>query len=247
VEVARLLHEIGACWRDLPDAVLDAGSPRALERLRRVGELDLTLRRMSTPHVGLLVNLAVGCLAEDECYLNVGLWQGYSFLSGVIGNEAKRCIGNDDFSMYVGGTGWNGPDARQRDFGDPRSIFRAELARVGGPRTEFVEGDCWELLRRWGRDGRPAIGFYFYDGDHGYDAQLRALTAALPHLSPECAILVDDTNLSAVASANRDFLRKHPDFELLLSLPTPANHWPTWWNGIELLGRTRARGARAGV
>jgi hypothetical protein len=162
----------------------------------------------------------------------------------VIGNGAKTCIGNDDFSMYVGGTGWSGPDAQQRDFGDPRSIFLEELGRVGGARAEFVEGGCWDLLRHWGREGRPPIGFYFYDGDHSYDAQLRALTAALPHLSPECAILIDDTNVEAVALANRDFLRKNPEFELLISLPTPANHYPTWWNGIELLGRTRSRGVK---
>lgn len=238
MNVSGFLSCVKRTWVDLPNAVLNADDPEVLSRLRNVTQFDFTVRRMSTTHIGLLINMAVSFLGPDEGYLNIGVWQGYTFLAGVVGNPEKLCVGNDNFSLYTGHTGFSGgPDALGRDFGDPKAVFYREYARIRSGRTAFFEGDCWDLLLNWRKHFGFPIGFYFYDGDHSYTAHLNSLNKVAEYLSPSCMVLVDDTNVEHIAQANRDFLAQHTDFRLVLDLPTPANRFPTWWNGMQVLAR----------
>jgi len=238
VNVSGFLSCVEQTWVDLSNAVLNARDPQVMTRLRTVTQSDLTICRMATTHIGILINSAVSYLESNECYLNIGVWQGYSFFSGVVGNPEKLCIGNDNFSLFSGRTGFSGePDALGRDFGDTRAIFYREYARVKSKQKAFFEGDYRDLLRDWHHRFGFQIGFYFYDGDHSYTAQIDALNMAAEYLSPHCVVLVDDTNIEDVVQANLDFLTHHRDFKLAFDLPTPANRFPTWWNGIQVLVR----------
>ena len=238
MNVAGFLSCVEHTWIDLPNAVLNSTDAKVLSRLRDVTQFDFTICRMSTTHIGLLINAAVSFLEPDECYLNIGVWQGYSFFAGVVGNIERRCVGNDDFSLYRGNTGLLGaPDALGRDFGDPKAAFFREYTRVKSDRTSFYEGDFRDLLRDWRQQFGHPVGFYFYDGDHSYAAHLDGLNDVVQHLSPDCALLVDDTNVEHIAQANRHFLSQNTGFRLVLDLPTPANRFPTWWNGVQVLVR----------
>lgn len=74
----------------------------------------------------------------------------------------------------------------------------------------------------------------FYDGPHDFDDQFVALQAVLPHLAPDAAVIVDDTNWLHVRAANELFARHVPGFERVRSLRTPSAFAPTWWNGVEV-------------
>lgn len=166
MNISELISGVERTWVDLPNAILNGEDKEVLERLRNVTQFDFTIRRMSTTRIGLLIKLAVSLLEPDECYLNIGVWQGYSFFSGITGNPEKLCVGNDNFSIYKGCVGFSDQlGALGRDFGDPKSIFSSEYARIRSKRTAFFECDCWELLRDWGQRVGFPIGFYFYDGD----------------------------------------------------------------------------------
>lgn len=58
--------------------------------------------RMSTFAVGAMINRAVSDMSIATCFVNVGVWNGFTFLNGILGNSDKRCIGTDNLSEFLG-------------------------------------------------------------------------------------------------------------------------------------------------
>ncbi len=178
--------------------------------------------RMSTLAIGGLINYAVSLLAEDEAYVNVGVWNGFSLLCGLVGNYDKLCIGIDNFS----------------EFGGPKEEFMQRFERLHSPRHKFFECDYREYFSKI-HQGK--IGLYFYDGEHSYQNQLEGLLVAEPFFSQNCTILVDDTNWEEPRKATYDFLdRSQNNYEILLDVKTCTTPHPTWWNGLIVLQRCPA-------
>jgi hypothetical protein len=215
----RLLRSLGA---RLP------GAYAAFERLNtRLGEdgddMGRRLRavcrvpRMSTFAIGAMINRGVAQMPPGQAFVNVGVWNGFTFLAGLAGNADKPCIGVDNFS----------------EFGGPRDAFLSRFERQRGPCHHFFDMDYREYFRA---HHRGPIGFYIYDGEHSYANQLAGLEVAEPFLAPGCLILVDDTNAPEPRQATLDFAAaRRPRFELVLDRTTCANHHPTFWNGVILL------------
>ena len=190
------------------------------DRLRQV-----SCKRMSTLANGALINYGVACLAPESCYLNVGIWQGYSLLAGMIGNPDKCCIGVDNFSL---------------------ALIPAEIESV----RDRIETNASNVHHLWSMDyaeylttiHTQPIGFYFYDGDHNYSHQLRGLQLAERFFTDDCVVMVDDTNWPGPRKATLDFLERSPNtYRMLLdSQPhttTAMQAHPTFWNGIMLFQR----------
>lgn len=173
--------------------------------------------RMSTVAIGYLLNRLVRAMPDDHQYLNIGVWCGFSFFCGMIGNNDKRCVGVDSFVDPAG----------------TRNIFDLGYQTHRTPRTEFHAIDYEAYFRSF---HRGPIGVYFYDGDHRYEHQLRALELASPHLAPGAYVLVDDTNDLEPRQATIDFLGRHAgEFELVMDQSTANNGHPTFWNGLMVL------------
>jgi len=85
------------------------------------------------------------------------------------------------------------------------------------------------------------IGVYFFDGAHDYRSQLMGLLFAIPFLSDQALIIVDDTNFISAKQANYYFLALNSSSELILDLPTPRNFHPTFWNGIQVFSFDRSK------
>jgi hypothetical protein len=199
---------------DLSNTVFRDGDAEIRRRLMPL----LQVQSMSTIATAHLINRIVAGMDPDEAYLNVGCWQGYSFLAGVIERD-RHCIGVDNFSQ----------------FGGPREAFLRNYAMVAHERSEFHEMDYEEFLRT---KLQRKIGFYFYDGEHSYLNQRKGLDLIRPYLSDDAIILVDDTNWPEARQATLDFVREnHPHYELLIDCRTAANGHPTFWNGIMILQR----------
>ena len=81
------------------------------------------------------------------------------------------------------------------------------------------------------------IGIAYYDGEHTEKAHQEFFEAALPHLSPECLIFIDDTRIDFVRHSVKDFLSTNPDFKLLLDVGGKQRRDPAWWGGFMVLGR----------
>lgn len=207
--LAMLLRKIG-----LHPEVANTRLPEDERELKRRLRKLCRVPRMSTFAIGAAINRAVSQLREAECFLNVGVWNGFTFLSGLAWNPEKRCIGVDNFSHN----------------NSPRQAFLRRFAQFRGPRHTFHEMDYRDFFRSVHRD---PIGFYLFDGPHTYQDQLDGLKLAEPFFARDCIVMVDDCNWDQVRGANHDFMQQSSNrYRLLLDVRTPKSGHPTWWNGL---------------
>ncbi|MDQ7035634.1 MAG: class I SAM-dependent methyltransferase [Anaerolineae bacterium] len=174
---------------------------------------------MSTYAMAAIINEAVRRIAPDTAFVNIGVWHGFTFLSGLIGNGDKHCIGIDNFSEY----------------GGPKEAFYKRFEKYSSSSHDFYEMDYIDYFATL---HETPIGFFIYDGNHSYENQCQALTLAEPFFADDCIIMVDDTNYEAVRRANEDFIKHSPhNYEILFDQPTYCNHHPTFWNGVTIIRR----------
>lgn len=176
--------------------------------------------RMGTWPIAFLLSLTVAALPAEQAYLNIGVWNGFSLLAGMLARPQGLCIGVDNFSEY----------------GAPREAFRARFAGHQGPLHRFYELDYVSYFETI---PQPPLGVYFYDGPHTALDQRRGLELAEPHIVSGGLIFVDDSNLDEVRTPTLDFLAAHADYRLLADFRTARNAHPTWWNGLMILQKRR--------
>lgn len=183
------------------------------KRLKRIKELCY-IPKMSTYAIGVVIDSLVSELKNGACYVNIGVWNGFTFLSGLINNPQKKCFGVDNFS----------------EFGGPREEFMTRFNRYKSDMHHFHEMDYG---RYFSEIHRGPIGFYIYDGEHSYHNQLRGLQVAEPFFADGCTILIDDTNIPDVHRATVDFMAqsKHK-YRVIVDQKTFHNAHPTYWNGL---------------
>lgn len=183
------------------------------QNLRRICNIP----RMSTLAIGALINRGVSQMREGEAFVNVGVWHGFTLLSGMVNNARKRCIGIDNFS----------------EFGNPKQAFLARFNSYKQSHHFFYEMD---YLDYFSRVHTGKIGFYIYDGCHDYKNQIRGLKVAEPFFSENAIILIDDINYDEVKKATMDFIAASShEYRILLEATTYCNHHPTFWNGVMVL------------
>jgi len=177
---------------------------------------------MSSYAIAAMINKAVSLMSGESCFLNVGVWNGFTFLAGLVGNSEKSCIGVDNFSEY----------------GGPREEFLERFNKYKCVNHHFHDMDYVEYFEKVHKE---EIGFYIYDGNHGYRDQLRGLQVAEPFFSDKCVVLVDDTNWDAPKQATLDFISgSSHNYEIILDKSTSRDGHPTLWNGLMVFQRVTA-------
>ena len=101
----------------------------------------LEIPRMCTFAIGAIINKGVSEMKSNLCFLNVGVWHGFSFFSGIQNNQTKKCIGVDNFSQYE----------------SPRDQFYERFSTLSSPCHHFDEIDYENYLKEKHKD---MIGFY---------------------------------------------------------------------------------------
>jgi cephalosporin hydroxylase len=183
----------------------------------------LNINRMSTLANGAIINKIVSELKENELFLNIGVWHGFTFFSGSVGNN-KKCIGVDNFSEFF-------PEVAKANFYQNYNFFKNSLAK--SQNIEFYELDYEEYFNKI---HKGIIGFYIYDGEHSYKNQLKGLELAEPFFSENCIILIDDTNIPEVKQSVLDFIKLSKNkYEIIFDVNTANNCHPTFWNGLIIL------------
>jgi hypothetical protein len=211
---------------DVHNTVLPQTDADVIRALRGLCEIP----RMSSFAIGALLNRAVARMPAGQAFVNVGVWNGFTLLSGIACNPGKLCIGVDNFS--------EGPGNRTR------LALAERFEPHAGADRRFHELDYRDYFEQVHRE---PIGVYLYDGEHSYENQLAGLEIAEPFLAPGCLVLVDDTNWSAAHEGTVDFMQTSVhEWELLLDRPTGTNAHPTYSNGLMVLQLTRRADAVGG-
>jgi predicted O-methyltransferase YrrM len=209
VDANRFLGELPALFDDFPQSE----HPRD----RRFQPVLAEVENLAAENVLALLNFAAACLGPDEAYVEVGVLYGASLIAATLGNEDKRILGIDNFSLREGSAEKVVENFRRFDL----------------PAPELLEGDVFELVPGGALDG-ARIGVWYYDASHAYEAQVEGLRIAEPLLVPGALVVVDDTDWTDVARAMDDYLAEQPRARRILTLQGKEHGAPQWWEGMQI-------------
>lgn len=209
----------------------DLGADHPLDR--RFRDVVADVPGMATENKLALLNLAATHLGPGEAYLEVGSFKGLSLIGAMLGNEGRHFYAIENFLEF------------NLDGEATKAELLDNLARwVPTQRTQLLEGDCFDLLRR-GSPLREPVGVYFYDGAHGRLPHYLALGVAERWLSDRALVVVDDASWPIVRRATDRYLAAHPGYRLLFDLPAEREEDPRWWNGVRVYAFERALARRS--
>jgi predicted O-methyltransferase YrrM len=210
VDADRFLGELPALFDDFPRSE----HPRD----RRFAPILEQVENLASENVLALLNLAASCLGPDEAYMEIGVLHGASLIAATLGNEDKRIIGVDNFTLRDGSA----------------AKVEENFEHFGLPKPELLEGDVFELVPGGALDGL-SVGVWYYDASHEYEAQIEGLRIAELHLVPGSLIIVDDTDWERVDRAMDDYVAAQPRARRILALDGKDRGAPQWWEGMQVL------------
>ena len=151
------------------------------------------------------------CSNEDIRYLEIGNWKGSTLCSCLYKNKI-RATAIDNFSQ----------------FGNVKEDLLKNIAKYKGENeVAFIESDCWEV------NLQGNYNVFFYDGNHDYEYQYRALGHFYDNLDDKFIFIVDDWNWKTVKDGTMDSIEDLGfKNEMNIIIETEDINEPIWHNGI---------------
>lgn len=169
------------------------------------------LTGLSSPKVWHLLN---NLCAQSDSYLEIGTYMGSSLMAALYGNSHVSATAVDNFCMK--------PKTRSHFFHNVKDL-----------KFNFIENDCFNINPR--KIGQFSL--YFYDGEHSYDSQYKAVKHFLPAMKDEFVYVCDDWNNKEVKEGTYQALADC-DLEVIdfkeQTHPTMKDK-ELWWCGISAM------------
>lgn len=230
---------INESFKDLEEGIY--GTENAHYINSRIQELSFYCKRLSTPQIGYMINVSVKYLQSKECFLNLGIWEGYSFFAAGVDNEEKIVIGVDNFSEMNEDKGTIANNI-PRKYGKTRSNFYFAYEHLKNDNLHFHEKDWIEFLDYFPKLYPDVkIGSVFYDANHTLNAHSLFFQKITPLLSDHCVIFIDDLRYDFVRQATENFLDTNSDFQKRINIEVVHPRHPAWWAGFQVISRQRKR------
>ena len=189
-----------------------------IKEFKEFANIMKNIEGMSTIANAWIINQIASNLGENQNYVNIGCWKGFSLIAGMIDTKCS-VYGVDNFAWKEEG----------------KKDFYKNFRKYSKSNHIFYEGDYLNFLKNWEKE-KKFINFYFYDGPHTYKDQLQALELASQFFKSGTIILVDDTNWNEPRLATLEFISKtNKQYELLYDLKCNHAKHPTFWNGLIIL------------
>ena len=189
---------------------LDEEDKEYLYQMRKIKDTA----HMGTPAIGLMINNICRTFDQNQIFLNIGAYRGFSTVSGMI-NTSCEVHSVDNFSEFDG----------------PEEILLRNFNTFKKSNHFFHKMDYLKFLENWNKK----INFYIYDANHSYEDQYKNLEIAKNFFDKDCLIYIDDFNLKEVVDATKDFLSKYRnEFKIIKEQYTGFNTHPTYWDGFML-------------
>lgn len=147
-----------------------------------------------------LLNFATSCLTPEECYLEVGVFTGYTMASASYLNN-RNCIGIDSFQP------------NQLMSLPPQAVKERCMKNLQTLAINclVLESDFRDIKKE--QIGQP-VGVHFIDGDHNYKAVMDGIDWITPMLSKDAVVVFDDVCYPEITRAIND-IRNRPGHELV--------------------------------
>lgn len=187
---------------------------------------DLQLPGMSGIKTRIFFN---GLVFKDTRYLEIGVWQGSTFISALVNNDWELAVAIDNFSEFEG--------AEEIFIGNcQHHVLDFSPEEAEGKKFYFLNIDCFKLTN----DHKTVLrdmNLYFYDGGHSYNDQFDAIAMFKDIVAEKFILIVDDWNWDPVKQGTRDAIKKmgyktHKEWELLNPNPEKQDDFLNWWNGL---------------
>lgn len=193
----------------------------ALAGISKLTPEALAVKGFSTPTMRHFFNQL--CSLPGINYLEIGAWFGASAVAAAYGNMTLESFVVDDFSQ---------------DFcekGVKESLLDTlAMTRPYTKQLTFIEGSCYEIDKKL---ITCPIDVYFFDGEHGYPNQVKALGHFLDVMADSFVFIVDDYNWPTVRDGTNDAINKLVSEDVLTEdyrweILTPVQDDPKWHNGL---------------
>jgi predicted O-linked N-acetylglucosamine transferase (SPINDLY family) len=217
MDCQRFIQQLPALYENWGRGSVRPHSKQFQAVLDRIGE-------MTTANLMQLLNFAVECLEGDEVYCEVGCAEGATLIGALLNRPEQLAYAVDNFADS------DVPEVKLEKLSANLSLFDLEQQVIFC--NQNFEEFFFDLK---GFQPETKLGLYFYNGDRDYRSQLMGLLLAKSFLAESALIILGNRNWSSVQQASWDFLATHPQCRLILDIPTPQAHHPTFWNGIQLL------------
>lgn len=189
-------------------ATKDTDSKYAFESVK--GFSTPTMRRM-------FMNL---CGVKGLRYLEIGAYFGGT-ACGAIHTPENECFIVEDFSQPFGESGI--------EEGLKQNLKVCAAYTNGKANYTLLEQDAFNPEKPLPKN----IDIYFYDGEHSYENQKRAMTHFFENMNDLYIQIVDDYAWESVHTGTQDGISSLPVDKLFeFSVQPPANDDPIWHNGI---------------
>ncbi len=175
-----------------------------------------SIEGMSTIANAWIINQIASTLNENQNYVNIGCWKGFSLIAGMI-NTKCSVFGVDNFAWKEQGK---------------KEFYKNFNKNADTQKHHFYEGEYLKFLEDWEKS-KKFIDFYFYDGPHSFKDQYESLEIGSTFFRSGTIILVDDTNWEEPREATMQFINKrNSNYKLLSDLKCSHARHPTYWNGL---------------
>lgn len=182
----------------------------------------LKIHGFSTPTMRHLFNNL--CNIEGATYLEIGTFCGATFCAA-FNNNPIHAIGIDDFSQPF----------EEKEV-EKQLTENLERWKGTAKRVQFFNEPCFNMA---GALLKNPVDIYFYDGEHSYDSQVRALTAFFDMMADRFIHIVDDTNWDDVSRGTADGLKALEPYvkveqEWHLTGDVSRSDDKIWHNGVKI-------------
>jgi len=191
----------------------------AIQRKSKLTDEALRVPMLGSLQIRHLLN-NLGSLAEH--YLEHGVHKGGSFCSAVFRNELLTATAVDCFASDLFNTV------------DPaKPIFLANVEKFlhTGTTFELIVSDSFDVKPEQIQQG---IDLYYFDGDHSYMSQRKALTHFKDNMADDFVYVVDDYMLDDVRKGTQDGIMDG-GYEVLFEKELVTDHEydnESWWRGF---------------
>lgn len=190
----------------------------------------LKIHGFATPTIRhLFSNL---CHHDGLIYLEVGTFCGATFVAA-FNNNPIAAVGIDNFSQPFDQTGVK-----------EQLYANFERWRLTAGAASFIDGDAFKIPFS---DLPGGIGIYYYDGEHSFESQAKALPHFFSLMADKFLFIVDDFQWEQVERGTKAGFAELMTAEYLIEPMVKIEHeWhlhgedrtrndhPIWWNGVAL-------------
>ena len=185
---------------------------------------------LSSPKLGKVLNYAGRLLPEDEIYLEIGTFCGYTLISAGHHNTQTKFLGIDNFRLL-------GEKTTPEHQAWVKSRLKLNMEHFKYGNHHFIESD----YRKVELGPEVKIGVFYIDGHHTREEVVENFKWAHDRLADQALIFVDDISIAHVGEGIKDWVKDRHEYYEFFHMDSfypedNQDHWNnSFWNGLSIL------------